>query len=210
MAAGELDEPGYQAFLERTFSLAAAHTKPGAIAYVCMDWRHMGELLAAGEAAFAEMKNLCVWNKGSGGLGTFYRSQHELVFVFKAKAGKHINNFGLGGGGRYRTNVWDYAGVNGFRAGRAEDLAAHPTVKPVAMIADAIKDCSSRGGLVLDNFAGSGSTLLAAELTGRRARLVEVDPTYCNVILARYARSTMQEPELVCRAHADQGAVSHG
>jgi DNA modification methylase len=199
MAAGELDKGDYTEFLSAAFHVAAAHAQPGAIAFVCMDWRHMGELLSAGDAAFHELKNLCVWNKQTGGLGTFYRSQHELVFVFKVRAGKHINNFALGGEGRYRTNVWDYAGVNGFRAGRGDDLAAHPTVKPVAMVADAIKDCSSRGGIVLDTFAGSGSTLLAAELTQRRAHAVEIEPVYCDLILARFSSISKETPALLSR-----------
>ena len=124
--------------------------------------------MTAARAAYSELKNLCVWNKDNGGMGSFYRSKHELVFVFKKGTGPHINNFGLGEHGRCRTNVWDYAGVNSLRAGRLEDLRMHPTVKPVAMVADAIKDCSKRGGIVLDSFAGSGTTVIAAEKTGRR------------------------------------------
>ena len=151
--------------------------KDGAIAFVCMDWRHMCELLDAGNAVFDELKNLCVWNKTNGGMGSFYRSKHELVFVFK-KAGQapHINTFGLGETGRHRTNVWDYPGHQ-FGESRPAELAMHPTVKPVALIADAIRDCSKRGDHVLDVFGGSGSTLIAADLAGRRAYLVEYDAT---------------------------------
>jgi DNA modification methylase len=155
-----------------------------------MDWRHMTELLAAGEKVFAELKNLCVWNKTNGGMGTFYRSKHELVFVFKVGSAPHRNTFGLGDTGRYRTNVWDYSGVNSFRAGRMEELALHPTVKPAALVADAIKDCSRRGDIVLDPFGGSGTTLIAAQKSGRRARLIEYDPAYCDVILRRYEATT--------------------
>lgn len=163
LASGEMDQDTFTQFLTESFQAAAGQLKDGTIAFVCMDWRHMRELLDAGHAAFDELKNLCVWNKTNGGMGTFYRSKHELVFVFKKGRAPHTNNFGLGDSGRYRTNVWDYAGVNTFGDTRDEDLAMHPTVKPVALIADAIKDCSKRGDLILDIFAGSGSTLIAAD-----------------------------------------------
>ena len=143
----------------------------GAIAFVCMDWRHLGELIAAGEAVFSELKNVCVWNKTNGGMGTFYRSKHEMVFAFKVGTAPHTNTFGLGDGGRYRTNVWDYAGVNTMKKGRKEEIEMHPTVKPVALVADAILDVTPRGAAVLDPFGGSGTTLIAAEKTGRVARL---------------------------------------
>ena len=185
-ASGEMSKAQFTGFLTDTLAVAASQLKDGAIAYVCMDWRHMVELLTAGEAAFDELKNLCVWNKTNGGMGTFYRSKHELVFVFKKGTAPHINNFGLGDGGRYRTNVWDYAGISSLGSGRAEQQAMHPTVKPVAMIADAIRDCSDRGGFVLDVFGGSGSTLIAAQECGRRARLLELDPIYCDTIIRRW------------------------
>ena len=155
-----------------------------------MDWRHAFEILAAGRRAYAELKNICVWNKDNGGMGSFYRSKHELVFVFKNGTAPHINTFGLGEGGRYRTNVWDYAGANTFRAGRADDLAMHPTVKPTAMVMDAIRDCSHRGGIVLDAFGGSGTTLIAAERTGRRGCLLEIDPCYVDVTIRRWQALT--------------------
>jgi DNA modification methylase len=167
-----------------------------------MDWRHMGELLVAGEAVFSELKNLCVWNKTNGGMGSFYRSKHELVLVFKVGRAPHTNTFGLGDTGRYRTNVWDYAGVNTLRSGRAEELALHPTVKPVALVAEAIKDCSRRGEMVLDPFAGSGTTLIAAEKTGRRARLIEFDRAYCDQILRRFERVTGKQPRLAATGQA--------
>jgi DNA modification methylase len=189
-ASGEMDEDAFTAFLTQSLKAAATQLKDGAIAYVCMDWRHMRELLTAGHAAFDELKNLCVWNKTNGGMGTFYRSKHELVFVFKKGKAAHINNFGLGDTGRYRTNVWDYAGVNTFGDTRDDDLAMHPTVKPVAMIADAIRDCSKRGDIVLDTFGGSGSTLIAADQCGRKANLIELDPHYCDTIIRRYQRIT--------------------
>ncbi len=185
-ASGEMSAAAFIAFLEASLGQAARVAKDGAIAFVCMDWRHMGELLAAGKKVFSALKNLCVWNKTNGGMGSFYRSKHELVFVFKVGTAAHTNSFGLGETGRYRTNVWDYAGVNVPGRTAEEALAMHPTVKPVALIADALRDCSRRGETVLDPFAGSGSTLIAAESCGRRARLVEYDPLYCDVILRRW------------------------
>jgi hypothetical protein len=194
MGAGEMSRAQFTAFLQLTLGHAAAACGDGAIAFVCMDWRQLGELLAAGEAVFSELKNVCVWNKTNGGMGSFYRSKHELVFVFKVGSAAHTNTFGLGGAGRYRTNVWDYAGVNALRSGRAEELAMHPTVKPVAPVADAIMDCTRRDEVVLDPFAGSGSTVIAAHKTGRRARLIEFDPAYCDQILRRFQRVTGKEP----------------
>jgi hypothetical protein len=190
MGVGEMSAEAFTSFLQQTLGHAAARACNGAIVFVCMDWRHMGELLKAGQAVFSELKNLCVWNKTNGGMGTFFRNKHELVFVFKVGTAAHTNTFGLGDSGRYRTNVWDYAGVNTFRAGRSEDLAMHPTVKPVALVAEAIKDCSRRGEIVLDPFGGSGTTLIAAEKTGRLARLIEFDPAYCDTILHRFERVT--------------------
>jgi hypothetical protein len=177
-------------FLTLTLGNAASVCRDGAIAFVCMDWRHMGDLIAAGAAAFTELKNLCVWNKTNGGMGTFYRSKHELVFVFKVGTAAHTNTFGLGDTGRYRTNVWDYAGISSISSTRMEDLAMHPTVKPVALVADAIKDCTKRGDVVVDVFGGSGSTLIAAETSGREARLIEYDPIYCDTIVRRWQHYT--------------------
>jgi DNA modification methylase len=152
-----------------------------------MDWRHIGDLIAVGKAAGLELINLCVWNKTNGGMGSLYRSKHELVCIFRKPGAPHINNVELGKHGRYRTNVWQYAGANAFSATRDEDLAAHPTVKPVALIMDAILDCSKRKGIVLDAFSGSGTTLVAAHKTGRRGYGIELDPHYCDVILRRMA-----------------------
>jgi hypothetical protein len=188
MASGEMSEAGFTVFLEATLGPAAKACRDGAIAFVCMDWRHMGELMAAGACVFGALKNLCVWAKTNAGMGSFYRSQHELVFVYRVGDGPHLNTFELGQHGRYRTNVWSYAGANAFSAARDEALALHPTVKPVALIADAIKDVSKRNQIVLDPFAGSGSTLIAAEACGRRARMLELDPVYCDVIVTRYLR----------------------
>ena len=170
MASGEMSKAAFKAFLETVFRHLAEFSMDGSIHYVCMDWRHMAEMLAAGQAAYAELKNLIVWVKDNGGMGTFYRSRHELIFTFKNGTAPHINSFELGQHGRYRTNVWQYRGANSFGSGRMQELPMHPTVKPVAMIADAIKDVSERQGIVLDAFGGSGSTLIAAHKTGRRAR----------------------------------------
>ncbi len=189
-ASGEMNRAQFVAFLNGTLGNIARVMRDGAIAYVCMDWRHMSELLEAGEASFTELKNLVVWNKTNGGMGAFYRSKHELVFVFKQGTAPHTNSFGLGETGRYRTNVWDYAGISSIGANRSDELAMHPTVKPVALIADAIRDCSRRGEIVLDGFGGSGSTLIAAEKTGRSARLIEYDPLYCDTIVRRWQTYT--------------------
>lgn len=185
-ASGEMSQAEFTLFLRSAFERLVENSQDGAIHFICMDWRHMGEMLAAGKGVYAELKNLIVWAKDNGGMGTFYRSRHELIFAFKQGTAPHINSFELGQHGRYRTNVWQYKGVNTLKAGRLEELALHPTVKPVAMIADAIKDVSQRNGIVLDLFGGSGSTLIAAHKTGRRARLVELDPLYCDRIIARW------------------------
>jgi DNA modification methylase len=188
MASGEMSEVEFTTFLTKALRNMADHSIDGSIHYQCMDWRHIGEMLAAGQAVYDELKNLIVWAKDNGGMGTFYRSRHELIFAFKKGTAPHVNSFELGQHGRYRTNVWNYRGVNTMRAGRMEELQLHPTVKPVQMIADAIKDVSARGEIVLDSFGGSGSTLIAAEKTGRRARLVELDVVYCDRILVRWER----------------------
>jgi DNA modification methylase len=167
--------------------LLARHSVEGSIHFVCMDWRHMGELLAAGEEVYDECKNVCVWVKDNGGMGSFYRSQHELVFVFKHGKESHRNNFQLGQYGRYRSNVWHYPGVNSFSRSTNEGnlLALHPTVKPVALVADAIMDCSARGDVVLDAFLGSGTSLIAAERTGRTCYGIELDPLHVDTIVRR-------------------------
>jgi DNA modification methylase len=155
-----------------------------------MDWRHLQELLAAGHAVFSELKNLCVWNKSNAGLGSLYRARHELIFAFKSGTAAHINNIALGRHGRYRTNVWDYVSQSSLSGTSKSKLALHPTVKPVAMIADAMRDCSHRGGLVLDPFGGAGTTIIAAERTSRKARVIEIDPTYVDVSVERWQRLT--------------------
>ena len=188
MASGEMSPVAFTGFLTTVYQHLAAHSTDGAIHDIFMDWRHVAEMMAAGNEVYTELKNLCVWNKTNAGMGTFYRSQHELVFIWKSGSGPHINNFELGQHGRSRTNIWAYAGVNTMRPGRLEELAMHPTVKPVALVADAIKDCSRRGGLVLDPFCGSGTILIAAERTGRKARALEIDPEYVDVAIKRWQK----------------------
>jgi hypothetical protein len=197
MGAGEQSLPDFaQTLLRPAFQCIAASAAAGAIAFVCSDWRAAPYMHSAALGVFDEQKNLIVFAKTNAGMGTFYRSGHELIFAFKVSPGKHINNFGLGGGGRYRSNVWTYAGANTFRKGRLDDLADHSTVKPKALVADAIRDCSTRGGLVLDPFLGSGTTLVACEMTGRVGRGMELDPKYVDVILRRVAAETGCEPML--------------
>lgn len=193
MASGEMSAEEFTAFLSKTFRLLCYYSKDGSIHQICMDWRHMREILHAGDRYYTELKNLCIWNKTNAGMGSFYRSKHELVFVWKNGSASHTNTFELGQHGRYRTNVWDYEGATSMRAGRMEELKLHPTVKPVAMVADAIKDCSKRGQIVLDPFCGSGTILIAAEKTGRCARASELDPAYVDVAVRRWEQYTGQK-----------------
>lgn len=184
MAAGEMSDAEFTGFLTSVFMQLVAHSVSGAIHFQCIDWRHIGEMLQAGNAAYDELKNICVWSKANAGMGSLYRSQHEFVCVFKSGDAPHVNNIELGKYGRYRTNIWEYAGVNGFGSARS-DLELHPTVKPTALIEDAIRDCSRRKAIVLDPFTGSGTTLIAAERTGRYGFGIELDPLYCDVTLRR-------------------------
>jgi DNA methylase len=186
MASGEMSEAEFTRFLAQSLGNLAAHSQMGAIHFICMDWRHLFSLLNAGREIYSELKNLCVWSKDNGGMGSLYRSQHELIAVFKHGTAPHINNVELGRHGRNRTNVWNYAGLNSLKPGRAEELAMHPTVKPVALVADAIRDCSHGRGRVLDGFAGSGTTVIAAEKTGRRGYGLELDPRYVDVAVRRW------------------------
>jgi hypothetical protein len=188
MASGEMDEGEFSAFLNRACRNLVACSAEGSLHYLCIDWRHLGELLAAGRAAYGELKNLCVWVKDNAGMGSLYRSQHELVLVFKQGHRTHRNNIQLGRFGRNRSNIWQYPGANSFgRCGEEGNLSVlHPTVKPVAMVADAILDCSARGDIVLDAFLGSGTTVIAAERTGRRCYGLELDPAYVDTIIRRW------------------------
>ena len=192
MASGEMDEAQFTEFLACAFGLLARFSLDGALHFVCMDWRHLEELLSAGRNACSELKNLCVWVKHNCGMGSLYRSQHELVFLFKHGRDAHQNHVQLGRYGRNRSNVWNYPGVNSFSRSGTEGnlLALHPTVKPVALVADALRDCSSRGEIVLDAFLGSGTTLIAAERTGRNCRGLELDPAYVDTTIRRWQALT--------------------
>jgi DNA modification methylase len=192
MASGEMSESEFIAFLTHALELSAQHSKEGSLQFICMDWRHSQELLAAGKQVYSELKNLCVWVKDNAGMGSLYRSQHELVFVFKHGEGPHRNNVQLGQHGRYRTNVWHYPGANSFsRSGEEGNLlAVHPTVKPAALVADAILDCTRRGEIVLDPFLGSGTTVIAAQRTGRLCFGLELHPPYVDAIVRRWQKFT--------------------
>lgn len=200
MASGEMSRAEFVTFLTAVFERMAAAAVDGSIHYTCIDWVHIHEMLEAGHAVFDALKNIVCWSKTNGGMGSFYRSQHELIPVWKKGKAPHVNTIELGAHGRYRTNVWTYAGANTFRRGRMEDLASHPTVKPCALVADAIKDCSKAGELVLDPFGGSGTTLIAAEKTRRHARLIELDPTYVDLTIRRWEKLTKREA-----VHAETG-----
>jgi len=196
MACGEMTPEQFTRFLETALRHHSAHSLDGALHFVCIDWRHTGDLLAASRPVYSELKNICVWAKSNAGMGSLYRSQHEFVLVFKVGTASHVNNIELGRHGRYRTNVWRYAGANTIGTERDEALAIHPTVKPVRMVADAILDTSRRGEVVLDGFAGSGTTLLAAERTGRVGLGIELDPQYVDAALERLAAATGLVPTL--------------
>jgi DNA modification methylase len=195
-ASGEMSRQQFTEFLAGTLSHAANYSVDGSLHFVCMDWRHIGELLDAGRPIYSEVKNICVWVKSNAGQGSFYRSQHEMIVVFKNGDAGHQNNVELGRHGRNRSNVWTYAGVNTFRTGRLDDLSIHPTVKPTALVADAMRDCTRRDDLVLDLFMGSGTTILAAEKIGRRAYGLEIDPTYVDAAIRRWQSFTGRDATL--------------
>jgi DNA modification methylase len=196
MASGEMSKAEFTTFLADFIRQMVPHLKDGAVLDLCMDWRHLGELLAAIESNDLSLLNLCAWNKTNGGMGSLYRSKHELIFIAKKGKAQHTNNVELGRHGRYRTNVWDYAGVNTFGKGRMEDLADHPTVKPMALVADAIRDVTKPDEIVVDAFLGSGTTILAAERTKRRGYGIEIDPRYADVAIRRWQVMTGLEAKL--------------
>src|SRR5712671_290909 len=202
MASGEMSQAAFRSFLEETLGAAAQVSRDGAVHFVCMDWRHMDDVSAVGQSVYGELLNLCVWNKSNAGMGSLYRSKHELVFVFKVGTAPHFNAVELGRHGRNRTNVWDYASVNSLAGSRREDLALHPTVKPTALVVDAIQDVTRRGDLVLDSFLGAGTSLIAAERCGRRFRGVEIDPAYVDVAIERWTAMTGGTPEAVERSRS--------
>jgi DNA modification methylase len=196
MASGEMSEEEFLDFLERVLEEAVRCVIDGAILHVCMDWRHLDALLFAGRTTGLELKNLCVWVKPNAGMGSFYRSQHELVAVFKHGKAKHLNTFGLGARGRFRSNVWTYPSVMGPRDGINGPEDGHPTVKPTSLVMDALRDCSKRGDAILDPFGGSGTTLIAAERVGRRAHLIEIDPLYVDLTIRRWQCLTGEDAVL--------------
>lgn len=195
MASGEMSSGEFTDFLHKAMLLSKQYSDPGSLAYYFMDFRHMRHILAAGQDVYGELMNLCVWAKSNGGMGSFYRSAHELIFLFKNSGASHRNNVQLGKFGRYRTNVWNYPSANTFsRSGPDGDLLAlHPTPKPVALIADAIKDSTARGALVLDPFLGSGTAVIAAERSGRICYGLELDPLYVDALIRRWQRHTKRE-----------------
>jgi DNA modification methylase len=199
MASGEMSEAAFRTFLGETLGACAVVSREGAVHFVCMDWRHMDDVSAACADIYGELLNICVWNKSNAGMGSLYRSKHEMVFVYRVGNAPHTNAVELGKHGRNRTNVWDYASVNSLRGSRREDLALHPTVKPVAMVADAICDVTRQGELVLDIFLGSGTSLIAAERVGRRFCGIDIDPAYVDVAMLRWSAVTGKEPVLVRR-----------
>src|SRR6202158_996124 len=196
MASGEMSQAEFRSFLADTLGAAARVSRDGAVHFVCMDWRHMDDVSAVGRTVYGERLNLCIWNKSNAGMGSLYRSKHELVFVYRVGTAPHRNMVELGKHGRNRTNVWDYASVNSMRGGRREDLALHPTVKPTGLVADSILDVTRRSDLVLDLFLGSGTTLLSAARTGRRFRGLDIDPAYVDVAIERWSARTGLEPPL--------------
>lgn len=192
-ASGEMSKKEFAEFLAQSFEGLKSAMVDGGLAYICMDWRHVSEIITSGLSVFDDYKNLCVWTKSNGGMGSLYRSAHELVFIFKTGNKQHVNNVQLGRFGRYRTNVWPYAGVNSFGGNRDELLSIHPTVKPTALVADAILDSSKRGDNVLDTFIGSGTTLLACERTGRKGYGLELDPLYVDAAILRWQKMTGED-----------------
>jgi DNA modification methylase len=193
MGCGEMSAAEFEAFLHRALGHAVAYSDDGSIHFVCMHWAKIRELLNSTADLYSDTKNLCVWSKTNAGMGSLYRSRHELVFVFKKGTAPHINNIELGRFGRNRSNVWEYGGQNVLNGTSKSKLSVHPTAKPVALVADAIRDCSHRSGVILDPFGGSGTTLIAAEKTGRRARLIELDPRYVDVTIKRWQNVTCRK-----------------
>jgi DNA modification methylase len=205
IASGEMTPAEYARFLGIALNAAASVSRDGALHYVCTDWRHIAELMAAAKPVYGDTINIVVWVKSNAGQGSFYRSQHEFIGVFRVGQAPHVNNVELGRHGRSRSNVWHYAGVNSFRAGRMEELRSHPSAKPVALVADAIKDCTRRGDVVLDTFSGLGTTIMAAERVGRQARALEIAPRHVDVAIRRWHAFTGRDAR-----HAESGLSFDG
>ena len=199
MASGEMSEPEFRAFLADTLGVCGKVSREGAVHFVCMDWRHMDDVAAAANGIYDALLNICVWNKSNAGMGSLYRSKHEMVFVYRVGKATHTNNVELGKHGRNRTNVWDYPSVNSMKGSRRADLALHPTIKPVAMVADAYCDVTKQNDLVLDIFLGSGTGLIAAERVGRCFRGLDIDPAYVDLAIQRWSDVTGREPVLLHR-----------
>jgi DNA modification methylase len=199
IASGEMTPAEYARF-GIALNAAASVSRDGALHYVCTDWRHIAELMAAAKPVYGDTINIVVWVKSNSGQGSFYRSQHEFIGVFRVGQAPHVNNVELGRHGRSRSNVWHYAGVNSFRAGRLDELRSHPSAKPVALVADAIKDCTRRGDVVLDTFSGSGTTIMAAERVGRHAHALEIEPRFVDVAIRRWQAFTRRDAR-----HAESG-----
>jgi len=206
MASGEMNEAEFRTFLADTLGACAKVSRGGAVHFICMDWRHMDDVTASVGDIYGDLLNICVWNKSNAGMGSLYRSKHEMVFVYRVGDEPHVNNVELGKHGRNRTNVWDYPSVNSMRGSRREDLALHPTVKPVAMVADAYCDVTRQGELVLDIFLGSGTSLIAAERVGRAFRGLDIDPAYVDLAMQRWSDLTGHEPQLLFRDGEDVAA----
>jgi DNA modification methylase len=200
IASGEMSPPEYARFLGIALNAAASVSRDGALHYVCTDWQHIAELMAAAKPVYGDTINIAVWVKSNAGQGSFYRSQHEFVGIFRVGETPHLNNVEVGRHGRSRSNVWHYAGVNSAHAGRMEELRSHPSAKPVALVADAIKDCTRRGDVVLDTFSGSGTTIMAAERVGRHARALEIEPRLADVAIRRWQAFTRRDAR-----HAESG-----
>jgi DNA modification methylase len=192
-ASGEMSRPEYVAFLMSALGNCNRVSRDGAVHYVCCDWRHVTEIVEAGWPVYGETLNIVVWVKSNAGQGSFYRSQHEFIVVFRVGQSAHLNNIQLGQHGRSRSNVWNYRGVNTFGAGRMDELRSHPTVKPVALVADAMRDCTRRRDIILDTFSGSGTTIMAAERIGRRAYAMEIEPRYVDVAIRRWKAFTRKD-----------------
>jgi DNA modification methylase len=206
MASGEMTTSAFRVFLSETLGACAKVSRPGAVHFICMDWRHMDDVSAAATPLYDELLNICVWNKSNAGMGSLYRSKHEMVYVYRVPGAAHYNAVELGKHGRNRTNVWDYASVNSLQGSRRDDLEMHPTVKPVAMVADAICDVTRQGELVLDIFLGSGTSLIAAERVGRRFRGLDIDPAYVDVAIERWRKLTGKDAVLVKNVARDAAA----
>lgn len=206
MASGEMTTDAFRTFLRETLTACESVSRNGAVHFVCMDWRHLDDVSQVGADVYNALLNICVWNKSNAGMGSLYRSKHEMVFVYRVGDAPHFNAVELGKHGRNRTNVWDYASVNSLRGSRREDLDLPPTVKPVAMVADAICDVTRQGERVLDIFLGSGTSLVAAERVGRSFRGLDIDPAYVDVAISRWEQLTGRQAGLLHRSDQDEAA----